>query len=964
MTRVLCVALLIVGVGWAEDPRLVIESGGHTAVIRSVMFTRDGKYLVSAGDDKTARIWDVGTGRIARVLRGQIGEGNEGKIYAAALSPDDRYLAVGGWLAGDRGERHSIRIHDFQTGQVVAILKGHENVILSLAFSPDSRHLASGSGDNTVRLWDVDAKTSVQMKPAFKDFVYAVAFSPDGKTVVAGSDDHTLRLWDTGTGRLVREMTGHQAEVRSVLFSPDGGYLVSGGYDNSIRLWNGRTGEFIREFVKAETKVMGLFFSPDGKRLLAGASDYPYVCAVYDFPSGKLVSRFTKHGNIVLATAISPDGRTAATGGGNRHEIYLWDIESANVQREMVGGGNSVWSVGFGNNGQSIAFGNTFKGFGDNNLGPLEKTFLLRASGELPVSLGGPVKPEENFIRALDRVGDLQLRTKPGKAYPNAILEIVKGQTAVRSIERDPASGSEHHCYPFTPDGKYVASGGGNGVLALYSTDSGKIVAEFVGHTSDVWAVAVSGDGRTLASGSFDQTVRLWDIPSGRNLLSIFVGEDQEWVAWTPEGYYTSSVNGDKYIGWHLNRGVDQAAEFYPAARFQKQFYRPALISEYLKTRDMQAALKNVPDRRNEPLAGPASVVASLPPMISISAPEQDGTVQERELTVKAEALSNTLPITDVKILLNGVQASSGSGLSGGDPRRRRVQAVVQLADGQNVISVIASNEKAMSEPETRRIRYESGSRNLPDLIVLAIGISHYEKPGWNLGFGQADAQAVQQAFEAQKTIAKDLFHDVKTKVVPESQANRVGILDGLTWLNQQGTQNDLRVLFLAGHGGLSGKNYYFFSRQHGLHVDPEADDVSWYVIMDRLTSAKSKVALFVDTCYAAAVTGEKPRDDKTLSQVIKDLQNEYYGVVTFAASTDREESVERQEWGHGAFTKALLEGLVEGKADPNHTGFVQWNELGTWIWRRVLELTGGNQHAIVSPAPSLPPFALFRVHK
>ena len=85
--------------------------------------------------------------------------------------------------------------------------------------------------------------------------------------------------------------------------------------------------------------------------------------------------------------------------------------------------------------------------------------------------------------------------------------------------------------------------------------------------------------------------------------------------------------------------------------------------------------------------------------------------------------------------------------------------------------------------------------------------------------------------------------------------------------------------------------------------------------------------------------------------------------MVTFAASTDLEDSVERKEWGHGAFTKALLEGLA-GAADRNHDGVVEWPELGTWIGQRVLELTGGNQHATFSQPPGLPSFPLYRVGK
>src|ERR1022692_1611543 len=971
--RRLLLALALLGAAlWAEDPRLVIESGGHLSTIRFVAFTRDGKYLVSAGDDKVVRVWDVSTGQVARVLRGQIGEAHEGKLFAAALSPDNRYLAVAGYLTGDSETWGAIRIHDFRTGAVLALLKGHTSVVDSLAFSPDNRHLASGSADNGVRIWDIEAKTSVRLSPEHGDRILGLAFSQDGKRLVSGSEDHSLRLWDASNGKLIREMPGHEKAVRTALFSPDGRYIVSGSDDKTIRLWDAHTGEPIRQLAENETKVFALSFSPDGHRLLAGAGSIPYTCAVYEFPSGKLLTRFTEHTNIVMATAIAPDGETAATAGGNSQEIYLWSLSTGQVKRKLVGAGDTVWSVAFAKDGHSIAFGNQFASQSPNERGPLQKTILLRAAGETPVSLGGTVKSEADFIRASDHNGSFQLRTKAGKDFPDGVLEILKDEKTLHEIERDPRSGDRHDCYSFTPDGRYVASGGAQGFLTLYSTESGERVADLIGHTSEVWAVAVSPDGHTLVSGSNDQTIRLWDIPSGRNLLSIFVGEDQEWVAWTPEGYYTSSVNGDKYIGWHLNRGVAQLADFYSAAQFQKQFYRPDVISEYLKTRDIQLAVRNANTARAPNSPAPAAlgaqdVIAMLPPMISISSPDRDGiTVQEATLSVRAEALSNTLPITDVRVLLNGVEVSGGAGgTAKGDPRHRRVEVEVQLRKGLNLLSIFASNEKAMSESETRRIYYKSASGagvdSKPALIVLAIGISKYDKPAFKLNFAAADATDVQNAFEQQKSVAKNLFREVKTRLITDEQASRTNILSGLKWLSQEGTQGDLRVLFLSGHGGLEGDSYYFYSRQHDPEGDPEDNDISWTILMKRLTDAKSKVALFVDTCHAAAVTGPQKRGEKTISQIIKDMKNDYYGVVTFAAATGEESSVERPEWGHGAFTEALLEGL-QGKAARNEDGVVETAELGAWIARRVRELTNGDQHAIFSPSPGLPSFALCQV--
>src|SRR5262249_22033630 len=122
----------------AQEPQLVLSTGGHTDNIRAIAFTKDGRYLVSAGDDKTVRVWNVATGVTDRVIRGQIGPFQKGKIFAIALSPDNRFLAVGGYL-GDESQPQPIRIHDFQDRQkaeIVDLLDGPVSSVTSLAFSP------------------------------------------------------------------------------------------------------------------------------------------------------------------------------------------------------------------------------------------------------------------------------------------------------------------------------------------------------------------------------------------------------------------------------------------------------------------------------------------------------------------------------------------------------------------------------------------------------------------------------------------------------------------------------------------------------------------------------------------------------------------------------------------------------------------------------------------------------------
>jgi hypothetical protein len=344
--------------------------------------------------------------------------------------------------------------------------------------------------------------------------------------------------------------------------------------------------------------------------------------------------------------------------------------------------------------------------------------------------------------------------------------------------------------------------------------------------------------------------------------LTVFAGSDNEWVAWTPQGYYTSSANGDKYIGWHVNQGLDRAAVFYPAAQFQKQFYRPDVVAEFLKTRNIDLAVKTANDRRggefrSQPVLTSADVQAWLPPLISISSPARDApAATQKTLRVHAEVLSNTLPIADVKVLLNGVQVLKSSAFPGA--MRRPIDLEVDLEEGTNILSIMASNEKAMSEPETRRIVYRSGrgDEKKPTLVALAVGISRYSHPGIGLKYGDMDAAAMETALRSQLDPQRGLFGDVKVHVLPNDKAKRGDILRELDWMNKEATQRDTRVLFLSGHGAVDSRNnYFFFSHEHDPD-DFDLGDVPWDLIIRKMT-ATGRAILFVDSCHAGAITGK-----------------------------------------------------------------------------------------------------------
>ena len=894
-----------------DTPRLVIDTGGHKAKIADVLFTPDGQRLVSVSEDKTIRIWEVASGEPVRTLRGEMGEGREGKLYAGALSPDGRWLAVGGLLAGpSRDQKTAIRLMDLQgpADAPVRLLKGHADVVLSLAFSPDGGRLLSGSSDDTAQLWDVESDKALAVLRGHTDAIYAVAFSPDGRRLVTGSLDHTLRLWaapgkSRTRARLVAELTGHTDKVTAAAFTPDGRYLLSGGYDKTIRLWDGREGGFIEELARQDSWVGSLSISPDGKKVLTSPASPPGIVNVFAIPSGKRLLRFDEHKNIVLATAISPDGRLAATGGGNNFPIYLWELATGKVRHTLVGKGGPIWSVGFARDGGGLAWGREPKTgnrvFHDTTL---QHRFQLRRAGlsidrkgaAFDPSWGGEVEGEGQYLRAIETVGATRIRTANGRIHPT--LEILENGQVRHRITLGPTDGYDHRSLTLTPDGRTVISGKMNGVLTSYDVATGRKRHGFTGHTGDVWAVAPSPDGRWLVSGSDDQTVRLWEIETGKALLTIFAANDNEWVAWTPEGYYTASLNGGRLIGWHMNQGEERLARYYPAERFAKQFRQPRVVAHYLATggdlkRAIALANQEAPRQGRVRETTATDLLALAPPMVFIKEPnESQFTTDRARLRLVAEARSvNQEPVKEIWVTVNGRNPGQQGKRYPREGRRRvRLDLKLALDPGENRVAVYAKNRHGQSEPEMLVVNRAGPRPDLdkPNLYLLAVGVSDYADPYYkDLRYADDDARAMARILRGQQG---RLYGRVSARLLTDKQADRGGVLDGLDWLLRESTQRDVSVIFVAGHGQNDGRGGYYFLPHDVKPGKLRRTGVKWIEFQDTLEQLPGTRWLLADTCHSGGVTGKPSPTDRgeaDITEALRELKEAVGGVVIMAAA-------------------------------------------------------------------------------
>lgn len=896
----------------------------------------------------------------------------------------------------------------------------HLGVVMAIDASPDGRFLASTDLAGRVFVHDLAAGGTAAAPATLKVETAAesVAVSPDGARVVLGvaagaanKSAPRLESWQVAEARRLatREMP---APVRAVALSDDGRLAAwSGGLRHEvfvapiadlaadradrIRLGGvgrpvGRVGFALPEATGAAARRIAVAWeeTPDKKRdgqpLFDAAFDVeslavvePPVAERTADPAGPRgawsLDRAAEQRPGVETWRVSREGRPAGMlgleldwqgrlGPADRCVAWLHSAQAADPWAVVVGTDRGIFVHALDNAGQMP----------DAPL-PLVRRYRGHEDG---VSAIG-VSADGRWLASGGRDGMVMLWPAPVPGGDPLFerfgigLEVHDGRaTVVKVDEAGPLAGRD------VAVGDVLANVSAPDDAGATPAVEAKAGAEVVAALTQAawrsqWAFVVERDGR--GDEPFNRQ------PAWENVAAFHIADNREWAYWSPRGYYAASANGDTLFGWLVNRGVERLPRFHAARQFRRRLERPDVMARLIAEGSLGAALRraarDVPDSSARVL--PRLIAAA--PEVRILSPEAFASADGNAVRVRATVEVPTgAELADVRAYASGVVAR-GPGtvvheraLEDGGATRTYEWNLDMPAEQQQLIQVFAGTRQGPTDVGATTVdrRMAAQPRRGPRLHLLAAGVDRYRNAErfaadglTNLAFATADATAVRDSLAARARpfgglAGGTLLRDAE--VTRDTWRTRLATM--VTAIAADVTPDDLVVIFLAGHGmndTARGRGYAYLCHDATLTeigsdvVPAEESSIGWRDFEPLAALPCRKLAL-VDTCHAGALAPARR------ATAVRDFQENL--ILVLSASADDEASQESDAWGHGAFTKVVLEALA-GAADTRGAaggkdGVVSMDELVEHVLAGVPALTAAGraaQHATVSPDALVP---------
>ena len=454
--------------------------------------------------------------------------GHAGPVTACAVTSDGRRVVS---ASGDQ----SLRVWDLDSGRVIGVFEGHSGWVTACTVTPDGRHVVSASHDRTLKVWDFHSGRVLVTFEGHNGPVTACAVTPDGRRVVSASYDRTLKLWDLNRARVLATFEGHAGWVSACAVTPDGRRVVSASHDRTLKVWDLDSARALATFEGHTGWVSSCAVTPDGRRVVSAA--YDRTLKIWDLDNSRILATIEGHAARVTACTVTPDEQRVVSASYDRM-LKVWELTRGRVLSTVEGHSSGVTACTTTPDGQRVVSASR-----DRTL----KIWDLASGGILAT-----VEGHTGWVTACTVTIDGRRVISASLDETLKVWDLNSGRILATL---------EGHCdwvtaCAATPDSRRVVSASQDCTLKIWNLDSGSLLSTFEGHAGEVTACAVTPDGRRVISASADQTMKVWDLDSGRT-LATFVGHTRRVTgcAVTPDGRRLVSASNDRTLKvWDIER--------------------------------------------------------------------------------------------------------------------------------------------------------------------------------------------------------------------------------------------------------------------------------------------------------------------------------------------------------------------------------------------------------------------------